>query len=207
MNVHKLPSNIFGLSYIPSLEPELSNDTEILGDLRSYGVPSEVTPNDRMLLTQLIQDNRDVLDLYVEIGVDESGPGSFTRTMLSNKRDDAIYLGIDLNDRMYLSTQVPNVHTLQTDSRNQELIRAKITEFNRPIDLLFIDGQHGVNLVVNDWKYADLVSVGGIVLFHDTNHGCGPRCVMDAIDPEYFDTKYFFEGEKDWGMGYALRKK
>jgi predicted O-methyltransferase YrrM len=54
-----------------------------------------------------------------------------------------------------------------------EIIRSTSTEaakgWSRPIDLLFIDGDHSYEGVKNDWNlFHPFVRPGGVVLFHDT---------------------------------------
>lgn len=205
-NLTKKPSDIFGLTYIPSFEPNISDDLDIEKDTRMYNVSAEVSNNDRLLLEKILAEHKNNINFIVEIGIDRNGVYSFTRSFFEFKKPETVYLGIDIDDKSYLNEPNRNIFTLKCNSHDQSTIRNKIAEFNRPIDLLFIDGWHSINTVVNDWKYANLLSKNGIVVFHDTNYHLGPRNVVDAIDRNLFEVSYFFENENDWGMAYAIKK-
>jgi cephalosporin hydroxylase len=143
----------------------------------------------------------------VEIGVSRNGPRSFTNTILKNKPDDIIYLGIDINDKSYLNNTSKNIYTIQASSFDQSTIREYMDKVNlKSISLLFIDGDHSVNAVINDWKYADLLSDNGIVIFHDSNYHPGPSIFLYCIDPKLFRVeKYFNDIVDDYGMAVAYR--
>jgi predicted O-methyltransferase YrrM len=60
------------------------------------------------------------------------------------------------------------VTVLYGDSRSQALLDAVRTALPRPLDFLFIDGDHSLEGVRNDFeKYAPLVKTGGLIGFHD----------------------------------------
>lgn len=143
----------------------------------------------------------------IEIGVSRNGPRSFTHTILKNKPDNIIYLGIDIDDKSYLNNNDKNIYTIQIDSFDQSIIREYIKKINlEQISLLFIDGDHSVNAVINDWKYSDLLSSNGIVVFHDTNYHPGPNIFLNCIDPKLFRIeKYFDNILDDYGMAVAYR--
>lgn len=110
----------------------------------------------------------------MEIGVARDNPSS-TPIFTQNATN---YFGIDLRNVSYIET-APNIKTLQISSLEQ----TKIREFvNLPIHLLFIDGDHSINTVLNDWQYQDLVVKGGYIIMHDTNHHPGPHSVFEAIN-------------------------
>ena len=61
---------------------------------------------------------------------------------------------------------------------------------------------------INDFKYADLVEVGGIIIFHDTNIHPGPSVLVDALDPNYYKVKRHCTNDKaDWGIAVAQKIK
>jgi uncharacterized membrane protein YphA (DoxX/SURF4 family) len=202
--VSRKSSDVFGLSYIPSLEPHYSDDADfILGKQ----VDAEVTDRDLKKLEEVVLENRDTCQLIVEIGVCRNDERSFTHVLLRNKRDETVYLGIDLDDKSFLDDPKRNVHTLRTGSGNQALVRAKIEALGgHTIGILFIDGWHSVNMVANDWKYADLLAADGIVVMHDTSCHPGPVCVFDAVDERLFQKEKFFERERDWGLAVFRRR-
>ncbi|MEM7199463.1 MAG: class I SAM-dependent methyltransferase [Planctomycetota bacterium] len=74
---------------------------------------------------------------------------------------------------------------------------AAAAEFDAPIDLLFIDGAHELDLVRADFEHwFPKVRVGGRVAFHDSWHMLGPHRVTTSIllgeapvaQPELIDT-------------------
>jgi cephalosporin hydroxylase len=143
----------------------------------------------------------------VEIGVSRNGESSFTHTILKNKPDDTIYLGIDMNDKSNLNNSDKNIYTIQANSFDQSVIREYINKINlKQISLLLIDGDHSVNAVINDWKYSDLLSEDGIVVFHDSNYHPGPNIFLNCIDTKLFCVKkYFNDIVEDYGMAVAYR--
>lgn len=143
----------------------------------------------------------------VEIGVSRNGPRSFTNIILKNKPDNIVYLGIDINDKSYLNDNSKNIYTIQANSFDHSTIREYMDKVNlKSISLLFIDGDHSVNAVINDWKYADLLSDNGVVIFHDSNYHPGPSIFLDCIDPKLFRVeKYFNDIVDDYGMAAAYR--
>ena len=57
-----------------------------------------------------------------------------------------------------------------------------IKKFNKPIDLLFIDGSHDYKSVLNDYlQWSPLVKKGGYIAFHDVgaSHTTGPKQVVE----------------------------
>lgn len=51
--------------------------------------------------------------------------------------------------------------------------------FEKPVELIFIDGSHEYELVKSDFgSWFPKVAVGGIMAFHDTFRGTGPRRVV-----------------------------
>lgn len=142
----------------------------------------------------------------LEIGVSRNGPGSFTQALLLNKPDNIPYLGIDLDDKTYLDDPSKKIFTIRENSFNQESIRSYIKEIGiKKISILFIDGWHSLNAVINDWKYVDLLSKDGIVIFHDTNYHPGPSVFMDAIDNTKFKVEKHFAGQDDYGVAIAYK--
>ena len=203
--VTRKPSDVFGLKYVPSIEPQYSDDADYI-----FGKPvdAEVTPRDLKKLEEVVLEQKQACKLIVEIGVCRNGENSFTHVLLRHKRDDTVYLGIDTDEKSFLDDTKRNIHTLRTDSRNQDLVRGRIRELGggHEIGILFIDGWHSVNMVVNDWKYADLIAADGIVVMHDTNCHPGPACVFDAVEERLFEKGKFFVEERDWGMAVFRRR-
>lgn len=199
--VKEQETNIFGLRKLPQME-NYDNDADWAPFTR--GCSEEVSTRDFELV-------RDVSKNYmthgiVEIGVSRNGDKSFTQAILKNKPDNIPYLGIDLDDKSYLNNDNKKIYTIKENSFNQNSVREKLKELGmEKISILFIDGWHSLNAVINDWKYADLLSDNGVVFFHDTNYHPGPLVFLEFIDKEKFRIEKYFVGEDDYGVGIAYR--
>ncbi len=148
--------------------------------------------------------------LIVEIGVDRSPDRyTFTKALMDEKKDDTIYLGIDVENRSYLDNPSKNVYTIQTNSANHDKVLARIDEFGlQEIDFLFIDGLHSINAVIADWKYVERLSNIGVVAMHDVRAHPGPYAVFEAIDEAMFvKDKFCCNNEGDHGMGVIRRRE
>lgn len=203
--VRRKATDIFGLTFIPSIEPTYSDDDDfILG--RPGGVDAEVTQRNLNKLKEIFLQKRDSCRFILEIGICRNEKDSFTYVFLNHKKKETIYLGVDIGDKSFLDNCESNIHTLRTDSANQAIVRNKIRDLGvSGIDILFIDGWHSINMVVNDWKYADLLGDKGVVMMHDTNCHPGPVCVFDAVDENLFRKEKFFVNDRDWGMAALHR--
>lgn len=203
----KLPSTVYGLKWIPSLEPEVSNDEDWIGH-PWHEIPRHFTELDSKALTNAFLSVKDPR-LIVEIGVDhsESFEWSSTYTLLTLKPIDCIYIGIDVAPKHDLNDVSKNIYTLQCDSANYFKVYDKIKELgDHRIDFMFVDGWHSVNQVLKEWQYWGGMSYNGVMAFHDINCHPGPVAVLDAVNPELFSVEYFGRGEHDWGVGVVKRK-
>jgi 23S rRNA U2552 (ribose-2'-O)-methylase RlmE/FtsJ len=181
-----------------------NNDAD--GESFTRGCSQEVSKQNFELVERVAKDY--MTDGVVEIGVARNQLGSFTYAMLNNKPDTVPYLGIDINDKSFLNDIDKNINTIQSDSFDQETVRNYMKEIGmEKISVLFIDGWHSVNAVINDWKYSDMLSENGIVIFHDTNYHPGPAVFLEYIDKELFRVEKHFEGQNDYGVGIAYRIK
>lgn len=144
----------------------------------------------------------------MEIGVSRNGNGSFTHAILQNKPDNIKYLGVDIEDKSFLNSVDKNIYTVKCSSFEHDKVRERMSELDMDkISILFIDGLHSLNAVINDWKYCDLLSDDGIVIFHDTNYHPGPSAFIEFIDDKKFKTEKYFEGQDDYGLSIAYKIK
>jgi hypothetical protein len=76
--------------------------------------------------------------------------------------------------------------------RSQDLAEG----FDHPIELLFIDGAHQYDLVLEDFeRWVPKVVEGGVVAMHDTTWFEGPRRVADELifkSRRFKDARYVF---------------
>lgn len=143
----------------------------------------------------------------LEIGVSRNGELSSTKVLLDAKRPDAIYLGIDIEDKSYLDNQELNIHTLKIDSKNVDAIMDKIEALTgkRRIDFLFIDGWHSVNQVLLEWEYTRWLAEDGVVGFHDTNKHPGPSRFIYALDESRWMVSQYCK-ESDNGIAFTRKR-
>lgn len=202
--VEKKESNINGLNYIPSILQEGLNDRDSVFKFKSEPPPLEISDCNIFSLEKIL--NELVVRNIVEIGVSRNGSRSFTHTLLKRKTKNGIYCGIDLDDKSYLNNINNNIYTIQTSSYEQTKIRDYLKKIGiKEIDVLFIDGDHSINTVVNDWKYTDLLSKNSVVILHDTNHHLGPTLLMDAIDQSKFAVYKYCQLDNDYGLSAAFK--
>ncbi len=205
-SVRHIREPIHGLKYRPTLEPERSDDTDFYGEFYRP-VPREFSPANQEVLKQAL------LELphprcIVEIGVQRNPlPESSTGILLQHKPKDAVFIGVDIEDKSHLANAAENIYVLKMDSADRRQVFALMDQLNlREIDFLFIDGWHSVNQCVADWKYVERLSPRGIVVMHDTNVHPGPVTLFDAIDETMFEkTKHCTEGP-DWGISVVKRR-
>lgn len=147
--------------------------------------------------------------VIVEIGVNRNGyEVSSTSIFLKYKRNDDIYIGIDIVDKSSLNDNSKNIFTICSPSQNTDLIYSKLKEFGvEEIDILMIDGYHSINQVYFEWEnYTNLLSSMGIVIMHDTNSHPGPYFLLNSIDTTQYDVYKYLSDVVDWGIGVAVRK-
>jgi hypothetical protein len=202
IDVLELETDIFGLKFKPQMTTPFDNDAD---SEKFHNVASFEVSDQNFKLMELLAKNYCTYGV-MEIGVSRNGERSFTKAILNNKPDHVPYLGVDLDDKTYLFNENKKIYTLRENSFNQKSVRAYMKSIGmNEISLLFIDGWHSVNAVINDWMYADFLSKNGVVVFHDTNYHPGPAIVAPAIDNTTFDVRYYFENSDDYGMVVAYR--
>jgi hypothetical protein len=169
-------------------------------------IEHEFSEKDKQVLKASMEElSQKKLNLVVEIGIARSNEWSSTYFLLNNKSDSTTYLGIDTNPvcKSFVdSWKKPNTHARVIDSSDSEAIYAEIRALGfEEIDLLIIDGNHSADQIYKDFRLADFVRKGGIILFHDTNYHPGPMLIFRCIDPAVYHSQLFYEGEEDWGVG------
>jgi hypothetical protein len=178
----------------------------IIYDPSRYHGRIEVTDANRNSVKEYFLKVRDRCKAVMEIGVCRNGSSSFTHVFLNNKLDNTIYVGIDLDDKSFLNNTENNIHTIKGSSfdveKNMEFFRSVgVEEF----DFIFIDGDHSIMGVLNDWEYSRMLSKEGIVGFHDTSWHLGPREFVNNLNTEKWNVVPN-TCPKDWGVGFAWQK-
>lgn len=156
---------------------------------------------------------KDKCKCILEIGVDCNATPtdkSSTRIFLDNKRDDTIYVGVDIEDKSSLNDESKNIFTLKHDSSDVDTIIKFIKSKGvNQIDFLFIDGWHSINQVMREWEYTRWLSDFGIVGFHDTSIHPGPHFFINAINKDKWNVieNACSSDLNDYGVGFAWKKK
>lgn len=214
-NFKKLKSTRKDLKYIPSLEPDLLDSAdyipEILGSRVSVDKNNgngQFSFSDCEILKEVIG-SLEVPKIFVEIGISRKRTfkNSSTHMLFDFKPAECLYIGIDLNVEGLeeYKTYQPNVSIIGADSRDVSpygLIAA-----HEPVDLLMIDGDHSILGFLSDWRFSDLVKVGGYIVVHDTNDHPGPFFFFDAIDENFYEKRRYFRSDSDNGIAVFRKLK
>lgn len=168
----------------------------------------EISENNRKELTNKFISVKNQVRAILEIGVCRNKEKSFTHIFLDNKKQETIYIGIDMVDKSFLDNKTNNVYTIKNDSSSYEQNMRIIQAIGvKQFDFIFIDGYHSINQCYKDWEYTNFLGDNGIVAFHDVNYHYGPYQFIRALDKN----KWIIETDvcptyNDWGLGFAQRK-
>jgi len=143
---------------------------------------------------------------FLEIGVCRNLHKSSTYTIFKNLPEDGIYLGVDLDDKSYLSKLRNGIHTIQESSSSYDIIINKLNSLNvHSLDFILIDGWHSINQLLLDWEYTKILSPGGVVGFHDVTAHPGPHAFINALDKSKWTVQPNL-CPNDYGFGYCKLK-
>lgn len=98
------------------------------------------------------------------------------------------------------------VHLIRADSHADSTVeKTKLLLAGKPIDFLYIDGDHTYEGVKKDWElYSPLVRAGGLVVFHDiagVYADTKVRPLWDAIKLAYAHKEYVCDRGGKFGIG------
>jgi caffeoyl-CoA O-methyltransferase len=114
----------------------------------------------------------------LEIGVFE---GETAQHLINGIPQGGQYIGIDINDYRTDKTK----QAMQEGGKSIEFILGNSLDELKALphahfDLIFIDGDHSFEHVLEEFKIAEtLISPGGVIILHDTIHLEGPRKVVE----------------------------
>jgi predicted O-methyltransferase YrrM len=169
-------------------------------------------------LAALVRDVRDLNPATVlEIGTAQGGT-LFLWSRLA--QPNATIVSIDLpggkfgggytNRRAVLYRRFPaksqQLHLLREDSHALPTFqKAKQLFSGKPVDLLFVDGDHTYEGVKKDWEmYSELVRPGGMIVFHDIAGNYDDTQVKklwDSIKSNYKHNEYAVHPDGLYGIG------
>ncbi|MDD2753533.1 MAG: class I SAM-dependent methyltransferase [Candidatus Portnoybacteria bacterium] len=159
--------------------------------------------------------------VIMEIGTAQGG------TLFSLARvapDDSLMIGLDLPRRRRdypwwklrlfksFARNKQQIYLIRKDSHREEtLAEVKKILNGRPIDFLFIDGDHSYDGIKRDFElYSPLVRRGGIIALHDVaRHPLQVNCRVDMFWQELKDKhefEEFIENERQAWAGIGLIK-
>jgi predicted O-methyltransferase YrrM len=171
-----------------------------------YSEYGETSPCNKSALLDRFLRVRDNARAVMEIGVCRNGRDSFTHTFLNNKKQETIYVGIDIEDKSFLNNTEQNIFTIRASSSNVEENIEKIKSFGvEQFDFIFIDGWHSINQCLIDWEYTQLLSPIGIVAFHDVSEHPGPYTFIKHLNKDIWQVEENVCLD-DWGIGFAWKK-
>lgn len=198
--IKEVPTHVPGLLFAPQME-NYSNDDDWCDFTKGH--PTETTPKSLEMVRHVLKYlPRNIL----EIGVCNNGAESFTHVLLERKSPTGKYLGVDLKDKSFLNDPKKGIFTIQANSHDQVAVRSYMKEIGMDeLDVLFIDGWHSVNTIINDWSYTDLLTEVGVVFIHDTNSHPGPSVLLHSIDPAQYVVQKYFEDDDDFGLTCIYR--
>jgi hypothetical protein len=189
-----------GLRFLPTLEPDLSDDVDTYPKRASCG--HAFTDCARAVVREAAGNAL----VIVEIGVAYDLASTVSLDLMRNKSPGAVYIGIDKVDRRHYQDPDKGIHILWGDSTDRQPCFDLLDSLERQhIDLLFIDGWHSVRQCLADWRYTERLAPTGTVLLHDTNHHPGPAALFAAIDPAQWDKRQACPATNDYGIAVVRR--
>lgn len=185
------PTDIFGLKWEPSdakfnipQECQAKEGAWHFDDetVRAFKENFEMSKPQRAILEIGLGNNR---------REDQAGISS-TALIQANKTPGAIYLGLDiLQEAMVYHNPAKQNYVGIVNSHDFNYVRAFMGEHDiSQWDFIFIDGQHTLYDVSNDWKYVEDLKIGGVVGLHDTGT-MEPAALFEAISEEYFNKRIY----------------
>jgi predicted O-methyltransferase YrrM len=140
--------------------------------------------------------------LFVEIGTGASITCSSTAAFLNNKNDGTTFITIDCEKRTQDKLGKPNAHFITAWSTSPEV---KNHLGDNKIDILFIDGDHSVKTVFEEYEfYLPYMKEDGIIVLHDTTMHPGSFLFMEAVDEKVYRKEVLHT--EDYGLGIVYLK-
>lgn len=208
-HVKWLPTNIKGLKGIPTFKNSDWNSLDAFPGnslfpydwiIRNIGGNGQFSTNNAQKVIEVLK-SKPQAELIVEIGTSCSScvVGGSTEIFAKNKNSKAAFYSIDIvaHNPGIDREKYKNINFVQSKSVDQKI---KGVIGDRLIDILFIDGDHSLQVVFEEYQfYLPIMKKDGIILLHDTTLHPGPFLLMEAIDENTYKKEVFFE--EDYGLG------
>jgi hypothetical protein len=169
----------------------------------------------------------------LELGVaDGNTNNSTTKILISNKRPQDVYCGIDIIQKNAWNGE--NINIIHSPSEyidiNINILNSLYTQRVEPldsigdtfemtpsilpeesnvvneIDMLVIDGWHSMEQLYKEWQYTRILSNVGVVFINSVNLYPGPYYISKSIDDTKYDIYRYLSDVKDNGICVAVRK-
>ena len=144
--------------------------------------------------------------VIVEIGIKEGGNLKILSTHLPKK---GIVVGIDPREEIpwKMKDCLCESHHISLNSHSEEAV-SKLEEIldGKPIDVLFIDGDHSTEGMVADYNdYSPLVRKGGIIAVHDIFYLPTVTAAWEQVskDKKKYESKHI---QSSIGIGYLVKE-
>ena len=169
----------------------------------------------------------------LELGVaDGNTNNSTTKILISNKRPQDVYCGIDIIQKNawngenvniihspseYIDININRLNSLYTQRVESvasigepfETVPSILPEESNvvnEIDMLVIDGWHSMEQLYKEWQYTRILSSVGVVFINSVNLYPGPYYISKSIDDTKYDIYRYLSDVKDNGICVAVRK-
>lgn len=166
---------------------------------------TERTENILKQYLSLLLEKKEKINI-LELGVaDDNNVSSTTKILISNKRPQDVYCGIDIIHKNAWNGE--NINIIHSPS---EYIDINIDRLNslkvNEIDMLVIDGWHSMEQLYKEWKYTRILSNVGVVFINSVNLYPGPYYITKSIDDTKYEIYRYLSDVKDNGVCVAVRK-
>jgi len=158
----------------------------------------------KQYLTSLLEKKEKINIL--ELGVaDGNNVSSTTKILISNKRPQDVYCGIDIIPKNAWNGENVNIIHSPSEYIDNNIDRLNSLNVNE-IDMLVIDGWHSIEQLYKEWQYTRILSSVGVVFINSVNLYPGPYYITKSIDDTKYDIHRYLSDVKDNGICVAVRK-
>ena len=197
-------SDLKGLKGLPTFKNTSWNSLDQIFELpfnwviKGLSGNGQFTENNGKKIIEILKNKLDT-KVIVEIGTTSVYEGSSTQAFVVNKNNDTKFYSIDIaaGDPGVDHAKYKNITFLRSKSVDQ-LVKDVLNE--QLIDILFIDGDHSLKVVFEEYAfYLPMMKKNGVIILHDTTMHPGPFLFMEAINENIFKKEILFE--EDYGLG------
>jgi len=166
---------------------------------------SERTENILKQYLNSLLEKKDKINI-LELGVANIGnTNSTTQILITNKRAQDIYCGIDIIQKNAWNGENINIIHSPSEYIDNNIDRLNSLNVNE-IDMLVIDGWHSIEQLYKEWQYTRILSSVGVVFINSVNLYPGPYYITKSIDDTKYDIYRYLSDVKDNGICVAVRK-